>query len=159
MKTKKETAKKTKVASKVRTVSLIKKSKTAVISKHVGKKSKTIAASKLLKTKTLSDFSPAKQKIIIMYRLKRLTYMILAILLGMLSAGFMLGILEQVYLANSSRAGMNPATHQFLGMHLFLLPIVYVLIFGAGIYLGAWLGFWGWRMVYIEHRHPSFQKK
>jgi hypothetical protein len=168
MKTKKEIVKKVKVTPKkkviarVRTVSavkkVVKKTKTAAAPKKTIKKTKTMAAPKLLHAKTLASNSQARQKRIIMYRLKRLTYMIMALAVGILSAGFLLGLMERIYLENSFKLGTNPITHQFLGMQLFLLPVVYVLIFGAGIAFGAWLGFWGWRMVYIEHRHRMYRK-
>lgn len=177
MKTKKETAKKTKVttkkkavptgrqvASKVRTKAavkkVIKKIKTAAPPKRAVKKHRTIAA---------SIFSRKRPAIIsklieigrteITFNPKRVTYMLLALALGILIAGFVLGFLEMIYLKNSLKFGMIPLTHQFLGMQLFLLPAVYVLIFGAGVVFGTWLGFWGWRVVYIEHHHRIFRNK
>lgn len=172
MKTKKETSKKVikkttkkvapkkKETSKVRTVSLIKKSpketKTATPKKRViqaGKqKAKTIAASK-------KSESVARRNRIIAYRAKRLLYMVLSITLGALIASFVLGFVELIYLKSIFRMGAVPVTHSFLGMQLFVEPIFFVLIFGAGVFSGVWLGFWGWRVVYIEKRHRMFQKK
>ncbi|EKE19899.1 MAG: hypothetical protein ACD_8C00088G0001 [uncultured bacterium] len=172
MKIKKETSKKVvkkttknatpkkKVASKVRTVSLTKRVtkeiKTATSKKRViqaGKqKTRTIAAPK--KSESL-----ARRNRIIAYRAKRLLYMVLSVTLGALIASFVLGFIELIYLKSIFRMGAIPVTHSFLGMQLFVEPIFFVLIFGLGVALGVWLGFWGWRVVYIEKRHRMFQKK
>lgn len=91
--------------------------------------------------------------------LKRVFYMFLSLVVGILSAGFVSGLLEKVYLEKILQEGGVPSSHMFFGTTLFLEPIAYVLIFGAGIAFGIWLGFWGWRVVYIEHRHRMYQKK
>lgn len=158
-----KTAPKKKVIAKVRTVSavkkVVKKIKTADAPKRKIKKTKTIAAPIRSHKKSAILASLIKLgRTEIKFNLKRVTYMILALSVGILSAGFLLGLLEMVYLKNSLNAGVVPVAHKFLGMHLFLFPIVYVLIFGMGLLLGAWLGFWGWRVVYIERRHRMFRK-
>lgn len=150
---------KKKVATKVAVKKNSKKTKTAIVLKKIIKKPKAIAAQKVLKHEALISESSAKMKRKVIYRTKRLVYMIMAVALGILSAGFVLGVIEKVYLQNSFRMGVNPVTHHFLGMQLFLLPIVYVLIFFSGLCFGTWLGFWGWRIVYIEHNHRIFRKK
>ncbi|MDD5396738.1 MAG: hypothetical protein PHW24_01615 [Candidatus Moranbacteria bacterium] len=160
MKTKKEIAKKTKaapkkkevkkVASKVRTVSAVKK---------VVKKTKVAAAPKKRAVKKIKTMPALKLKVKKNQNFKRFTYMVLSLVLGTLIAGTALGFLEMVYIKNSLRMGGQPILHPFLGAQLFFFPAVYVLIFGAGLSFGAWLGFWGWRVVYVEHRHRMFQKK
>lgn len=169
MKIKKEAVKKIKAApnkkvvAKVRTVSatkkVVKKTKVVAAPKRTIKKTKTIASSKKIHVNTLTNKASTKPTRKIMWRLKRITYMILALVVGALSAGILLGFIEKIYLKNILNIGRIPVAHQFLGMQLFLFPTVYVLIFGAGLCFGAWLGFWGWRVVYVEHRHRMFQKK
>jgi uncharacterized membrane protein YdjX (TVP38/TMEM64 family) len=83
--------------------------------------------------------------------------MILSLTVGILSAGFVLGLMEMVYIKNTLKMGASPIVHQFLGMQLFLLPIIYILIFAAGLSFGTWLGFWGWRVVYVERRHRMYR--
>ncbi len=169
MKIQKETTKKTKAVAKKKTVSkvrtlsatkkVVKKTKTAAPLKRTSRKSKTIAAPMLSHGRVLTGESVARRKRVVIYRMKRLSYMFLSLTLGILSAGFMVGLLEKIYIENSFKTGVVPDMHPFMGMQLFFLPIFYILIFGAGLILGAWLGFWGWRVVYIEHRHRMFQKK
>ena|GEM_PF-5247386 len=155
---KKKVVPKKKVVAKIRTVSsvkkVIKKTKTAVAKKKVVRRIKTIAAPKVLHKKTSNKFSAAK----ITYRLKRLTYMILSVMLGLLIAGFLSGLLERTYLENNFNMEVLPTAYQFMGIDLFLAPIAYIVIFAAGFGFGTWIGFWGWRMVYIEHRHRMFKK-
>jgi len=168
MKTKKEISKKSngaskkKVVAKVRTLSaakkVVKKTKTAVAPKRSIKKNKTIAAKKMLQTKTKAS-SLARQRRIVAYRLKRLTYMILSMVLGFLCAVFVFGLLEMVYVKNSIAAGDGLATHQFLGIEMFLPTVVCITIIVIGLGFGIRLGFWGWRVVYIEHNHRIFRKK
>jgi hypothetical protein len=157
MKTKKEITKKTKAikskkTSTTRSISatkkVVKKTKTAP---H--RKTKTIAASK-----TGSALMRLARKEV-RFNAKRITYMVLSLVVGFLSAGFVAGLLELVYLKNIYKLGIAPVTHNFLGLDLFLFPAFYLIIFGAGILLGTWLGFWGWRVVYIEHKHRMFHKK
>lgn len=164
MKIKKEVPKKVvkKAAAKVKTLTaakkVIKKTKTAPVAKKTAKIVKTIAAPKLVHEKTKISMNDAALLKRARHIIKRSTYMLLALILGILSAGFLIGLLEKIYIENSFKMGSTPMVHQFLGMNLFLLPMAYILIFGAGLIFGAWLGFWGWRVVYIERRHRMFQK-
>jgi hypothetical protein len=164
MKIKKEVTKKVvkKTAAKVKTLSaakkVVKKTKTASVAKKTNKIVKTIAAPKLAQGKSFTDLSDAALRKRAKHIIKRSTYMLLALIVGILSAGFVIGLLEKIYIENSFKMGATPMTHQFLGMNLFLLPIAYILIFAAGLIFGTWLGFWGWRVVYIERRHRMFQK-
>lgn len=152
-----------KVASKVRTVSatkkVVKKTKIAGAPKRKIKKTKTIAASKFSYEKMLADSSLMKLgRKEIKFNLKRVTYVVLSLVVGILISGFVVGLLEMIYLKNSLKLGVFPSSHEFLGMHLFLFPAVYVTMFVAGLVFGAWLGSWGWRVVYIEKRHRMFQR-
>ncbi|KKP98175.1 MAG: hypothetical protein US25_C0006G0016 [Candidatus Moranbacteria bacterium GW2011_GWE1_36_7] len=155
------------IKSSVHTVSavkrVVKKTKLATTQKKKEttiKKAKTIAASKLPgNKKTVIDYLVKLGRKEIRVDIKRIAYMLLSLLVGILSAGFLLGILEKIYIENSLKTGLFPPTHQFLGMHLFLLPSAYVAIFLSGLIFGVWLGLWGWRVVYIEHRHRIYQKK
>lgn len=157
--TKKVTPKK-KETSKVLTVASLKKN---------AKKTKMAAAPKMIrqladkKTKTIAApmklQSIARRNRIIAYRAKRLLYMVLSVTLGALIASFVLGFVELIYLRGVFRMGAIPVSHQFLGMNLFIEPTFFVLIFGLGVALGVWLGFWGWRVVYIEKRHRMFRGK
>ncbi|MEI7890996.1 MAG: hypothetical protein WCI36_03415 [bacterium] len=169
MKIKKQAPKKTKtvpkkkVVSKVRTVTLtkkvVKKTKTAPVAKAALKKHKTIAAIRIDSRKEVTSVFSTSEKRELRHSLKRWTYMVLALTVGILSAGFVTGILEKIYIENNLRMGHELLTHQFLGMSMFLLPVAYIVIFGIGICFGIWLGFWGWRVVYIEHNHRIFRKK
>jgi hypothetical protein len=91
--------------------------------------------------------------------LKRATYMLLSVIIGMLSASLAIGLLETAYINSSLKNEIALEPHHFAGMELLLSPAVYALVFAAGLAAGIRLGFWGWRVVYIEHRHRKFTNK
>lgn len=87
--------------------------------------------------------------------MKRTSYILLALMIGILLALCAFGLAEGWWIRHTLAQGLLPESYSFLGMQLnmFLSPWVLASFLLAGILSGLKLGFWGWRVVYIEHRH------
>lgn len=169
MKTKKEVSKKTTIVAKkkitgksIAVKSSAKKTKTAVKKAAIKKAApaKKVAAKKTVaKHKTLS----APKKNVEAKRvgksklssLKRATYMAFSIVLGLLLGTFVQLFLELVYMKKMMSSNVELQTNYFLGIPSFLPAIAEPFFLLAGLGFGIWLGFWGWRFVYVERRHRT----
>ncbi|KKQ80317.1 MAG: histone protein [Candidatus Moranbacteria bacterium GW2011_GWD2_38_7] len=160
MQTKKTSSKKV-AAKKIEKKAAVKKTvtkkvvaKKAVVAKKVTKKS----PAKVLKRKTM----PAVKKVVEARKtgrrrpsIKRVVYMILSIILGILLGTFVQSFVELVYVKKALMGVGMMQTNYFLGMPSYLPMFVSVIFLLCGLAFGIWLGFWGWRFVYIEHRHRA----
>lgn len=87
--------------------------------------------------------------------MKRIIYILLALAIGILLSLTAFGLAEGWWIRKALSQGLLPESYSFFGMKLnmFLSPWVLAAFLLAGILGGLKLGFWGWRVVYIEHRH------
>lgn len=148
----KPAAKKAKLVTKKKTVSKAKPVVAKkVAAKKVSQKSKVIPAlKKIVEAKKISHKRES--------RLKRMAYMTMSVLLGLLLGTFMSLFLELVYVRRAPMMGSSLQTHYFLGLASYLPYFVQPMFLLIGLIFGVWLGFWGWKMVYIERRHRMYQK-
>lgn len=123
-----------------------------VVKKSV-KKTKTVASIKRHKVSLEKKSSRKKQ-----VSPKRIAYMLLAIILGLLLGMIVYGFVEMIYLKNAYQSGIEPILYDTNGGSTFLPPVVKSSFMFVGLFFGVWLGFWGWRTVYIEHKHRIFKK-
>lgn len=156
---KKSAAKKKKpVASPKKKV--VKKAARVILTKKKVAKSKTIASLKRFRGAKLSK--PVSSRILKEKKepmIKRITYMALAIVLGLLIAVIADAFLEMVYLKNSLKMNIFPSAHGFLGFSFYLSLQAELTILLAGLCFGVWVGTWGWQTVYVERKHRIFRKK
>lgn len=89
---------------------------------------------------------------------KRVAYMVLAIILGLLLGNLMHDFLEILYLKKLSEVGITPELHRTFGLYYFLPSFVVFVFLVGGVALGIWLGINGWRWVYVEGRGRTKRK-
>lgn len=170
MKTKKEVAKKSigvvkkKVATK-KVIAKVAASKTKAVSvKKVAVKSKPSAkkVSRISSSKKAKTISAAKKVTQVkkvgrnsLTLVKRFVYMGFSIILGLLIGTFVQLFLELIYMRRMMSVTNDLRVNYFMGMPTYLPVIVQQFFLLAGLAFGIWLGFWGWRFVYIERRHRS----
>jgi hypothetical protein len=162
MKTKKTTAseKKTAVVSKktkskaatkrLKKISLVAKKaapKKKVVKKIAGK-TKTMASGKIHKV-SIQKKASSKCKV----SFKRVVYVLLSYVLGLLTGLTVYGLIEIIYLKNLEQSGMMPSLYEGFGVFSFFPPIAGISFLAAGLLFGAWVGSWGWRKVYAERKH------
>jgi len=102
---------------------------------------------------------PAKSSLVNSYkimRLKKIIYLFLSIVLGLILSFLIHALIEIIYLQNVNSATVN--WHSVLGKGSCALPIwLQIGLPILGIVGGYLLGCWWWRIVYIEHRHGKFK--
>lgn len=163
MKTKKEVSKKP-IAKKKNATKVVAKSKVTPVKKMAVKKTvaKKVSTTSLRKKPASKSktISASKKSVHVVKRrsnglpsFKRMTYMTFSIILGILLATFLHLFVELVYMRNVMVSELR--TNYFMGMPSFLPMAVQPLFLIAGVAFGTWLGFWGWRFVYIEKRHRT----
>lgn len=161
MPTKKTSSSKTKKAVPVkkakRTITIKQTKKVAVAVKAAKKvtkkktgKTKTVASAKAHKISLQNK--PHKRRL----SPKRVLYMFFSMTLGLLMGMIVYSFVEMIQLRNIAQSEISPAFYE--GGGTFSQPVILAFLF-AGLLLGIRLGIWGWRTVYIEHRHRMFKKK
>jgi hypothetical protein len=91
--------------------------------------------------------------------MKRIIYIIAAVVLGILLGTIVHGIVEIKYLNYLFANGITPQSHPFLGTNCFLPPLWQFVFLIGGAILGYFLGVNWWRIVYIEKRHWRMRRK
>lgn len=163
MKTKKEVKKSARVAKATpakKVASKISTSRTrAAEVKRVAVKSKSVKKASPKKQHTISAVKKSvgakKMGERKLSSIKRSIYMAFSIVLGLLIGTFVQLFVELVYMRKMMSVISSPQVHYFMGIPSYLPSIVQGFFLLAGLAFGIWLGFWGWRFVYIEKRHRS----
>lgn len=129
--------------------------KKAVVLKKIIKKSpvkKTSGARTMSSVKKVVEVKKTGHK---HSRTKRYSYMTLSIIFGLLLGTFVQAFVELVYMKKSLIDAGMMQTNYFMGMPSYLPMFASAIFILSGLAFGIWLGFWGWRFVYVEHRHRS----
>ncbi|EKD58241.1 MAG: hypothetical protein ACD_56C00167G0009 [uncultured bacterium] len=128
--------------------------KAAVLTRTIEKS----PAKKISKTKTMQSV----KKVIEVKKtghkhskVKRYSYMTLSIIFGLLLGTFVQAFVELVYMRKSLVDTGMMKTNYFMGFPSYLPVFASVMFILGGLSFGIWLGFWGWKYVYIEHRHRT----
>lgn len=120
---------------------------------------KMVARKAVQKTKTISALKKNVEAKKVSHRkhsaIKRTAYMSLSIILGLLVGSFVHLFVELVYMKKMMVENAVLETHYFLGLPSYLPLYSEPMFLLAGLAFGIWLGFWGWRFVYIERRHRT----
>ena len=92
-------------------------------------------------------------------KLKRIIYLIVSICIGILMSYIAHALLEIWQLTKMEEKGYQVAWYDHFGVGVCALPpYLQYGIFVLGILGGLFLGFWGWRIVYVEKRRWKFRK-
>jgi hypothetical protein len=87
---------------------------------------------------------------------KKTIYILLVMFLGLLLAEIVHWLIE-IWLVNKlMNAGLAPQAHIFLGTVCYLPPYLQFGLLLFGLAGGYFLGQTWWRIVYVEHRHWSY---
>lgn len=90
--------------------------------------------------------------------MKRILYLFLATLLGLLLSFIVHALTEILILQYAIRMHRIIHWHAFLNSSCALPTILIISLPIIGLLLGNFLGRWWWRIVYLEHRHWRFKK-
>ena len=83
---------------------------------------------------------------------KQFIYMTLSVLIGLLAGTMLRFLADIVYLKRSIARGIELEPSYFLGLESFIPASFWALLLFCGLAFGIFLGFWGWKAVYVEGR-------
>jgi L-threonylcarbamoyladenylate synthase len=89
---------------------------------------------------------------------KRIAYMFLSIIIGLMFGMVFYLYLEMVCIKKMLAFGAVMPPNCFLGSNCFLPFYVQALFLLSGLCFGIALGIWGWRVVYVERHRWKFRK-
>lgn len=88
--------------------------------------------------------------------LKQFVYIALSVLVGLLAGTMLRFLAEMIYLKRAVAQGIVLEQDYFLGLESYL-PVSFCAFFlFCGLAFGIFLGFWGWKKVYIEHKKRTW---
>jgi hypothetical protein len=117
------------------------------------KTSKTIAAGKIARRAVLRMSVKGMGN----WGVKRITYMVSAIVLGLMIGTIVQSFVELIFLKRNLLVGAVPEPHTFLGAVSFLPSYAGAFFMASGLCLGLSIGVWGWNVVYVQHKHRMFK--
>lgn len=86
------------------------------------------------------------------WSLKRATYMFLSIIIGLMLGTIFHWLAEVWWINYAFSHSRTLVLHNNLGSSCYLTWQIEFGLLALGLALGIKLGFWGWRVVYVEHR-------